>query len=83
MVVSGEISQTHTYVDVPSVVRKTIAKIGYTRAKYGFDSETCGVITTLHEQSPDIAQGVDAALECASTPPTTTRSISRAPATRA
>ena len=63
VVVSGEISTT-TYVDVPSLVRKTIERIGYTRAKYGFDASTCGIITTLHEQSPDIAQGVNAALEC-------------------
>jgi S-adenosylmethionine synthetase len=62
VVVSGEIT-TQTYVDIPSVVRQTIAKIGYTRAKYGFDHETCGVITSIHEQSPDIAQGVDRALE--------------------
>jgi S-adenosylmethionine synthetase len=63
VVVSGEIT-TETYVDVPVVVRKTIERIGYTRAKYGFDANTCGVITTIHDQSPDIAQGVTAALEC-------------------
>jgi S-adenosylmethionine synthetase len=63
VVVSGEITTT-TYVDVPSLVRKTVERIGYTRAKYGFDASTCGIITTLHEQSPDIAQGVRAALEC-------------------
>ena len=62
VVVSGEIT-THTYVDVPSIVRETIQHIGYTRAKYGFDAETCGVITTIHDQSPDIAQGVNAAYE--------------------
>jgi S-adenosylmethionine synthetase len=62
VVVSGEIS-THTYVDVPSLVRRTIERIGYTRAKYGFDASTCGIVTAIHEQSPDIAQGVDAALE--------------------
>jgi S-adenosylmethionine synthetase len=62
VVVSGEIT-TSTYVDVPSLVRSTIERIGYTRAKYGFDSETCGVITTIHEQSPDINQGVQKALE--------------------
>jgi S-adenosylmethionine synthetase len=62
VVVSGEIT-TNTYVDVPSIVRKTIAHIGYTRAKYGFDAETCGVITTIHDQSPDIAQGVESAYE--------------------
>ncbi len=63
VVVAGEISTT-TYVDVPSLVRSTIERIGYTRAKYGFDSSTCGVVTALHEQSPDINQGVQAALEC-------------------
>jgi S-adenosylmethionine synthetase len=62
VVVSGEISTT-TYVDVPSLVRRTIERIGYTRAKYGFDASTCGVVTAIHEQSPDIAQGVNAALE--------------------
>ncbi len=62
VVVSGEIT-TDTYVDVTSIARKTIARIGYTRAKYGFDAYTCGVITSIHEQSPDIAQGVRAALE--------------------
>jgi len=63
VVVAGEIT-TDTYVDVPAVVRETIDQIGYTRAKYGFDAHTCGVVTAIHEQSPDIAQGVDAALEC-------------------
>jgi len=63
VVVSGEIT-TSTYVDVPTIARKTIERIGYTRAKYGFDAHTCGVITSIHEQSPDIAQGVDSALEC-------------------
>src|SRR5512146_3222762 len=50
VVVSGEIT-TSTYVDVPSLVRKTIERIGYTRAKYGFDASTCGVVTAIHEQS--------------------------------
>jgi S-adenosylmethionine synthetase len=63
VVVSGEIT-TSTYVDVPSVVRNTVDRIGYTRAKFGFDASTCGIITAIHEQSPDIAQGVGAALEC-------------------
>jgi S-adenosylmethionine synthetase len=63
VVVAGEIT-TSTYVDVPSLVRNTIERIGYTRAKYGFDSSTCGVVTAIHEQSPDIAQGVQSALEC-------------------
>jgi S-adenosylmethionine synthetase len=62
VVVSGEIT-TSTYVDVPSLVRRTIDRIGYTRAKYGFDASTCGVVTAIHEQSPDIAQGVGEALE--------------------
>ena len=67
VVVSGEISTT-TYVDVPSIVRSTVERIGYTRAKYGFDASTCGVITTIHEQSPDINQGVQTALECRTDP---------------
>ncbi len=62
VVVAGEIT-TETYVDIPRLVRGTIADIGYTRAKYGFDAETCGVIVALDEQSPDIAQGVDASFE--------------------
>ena len=60
--VMGEIS-TKSYVDIPKIVRKTIADIGYTRAKYGFDAETCAVVTSIDEQSPDIAQGVNEALE--------------------
>src|SRR5436853_7843769 len=56
--ISGEIT-TKTYVDFPSIVRATIKEIGYTRAKYGFDSETCAVISSIDPQSPDIAQGVD------------------------
>ena len=62
VVVSGEI-RTHAYVDIPAIVREIVEDIGYTRAKYGFDFETCGVITTIHEQSPDIAQGVDESFE--------------------
>src|SRR5437870_6497083 len=62
VVVAGEIT-TKTYVDIPRLVRQRIASIGYTRAKYGFDAETCGVIVALDEQSPDIAQGVDTAYE--------------------
>ena len=54
---------TETYVDVRSIVRETIAEIGYTRAKYGFDAETCGVMVAIDEQSPDIAQGVDESFE--------------------
>lgn len=56
--VAGEIT-TSTYVDIPSIVRETIRDIGYTRVKYGFDYETCSVITSIHEQSGDIAMGVD------------------------
>ncbi|MBI4698455.1 MAG: methionine adenosyltransferase, partial [Nitrospirae bacterium] len=56
--VAGEIT-TKCYVDIPSIIRETIKDIGYTRAKYGFDYETCAVITSIHEQSSDIAMGVD------------------------
>lgn len=62
VLVMGEIS-TKCYVDIPKIVRSTIRDIGYDRAKYGFDSETCAVITSIDEQSPDIALGVDKALE--------------------
>ena len=62
VLVSGEIT-TNCYVDIPKIVRETIKEIGYTRAKYGFDSETCAVLTAIDEQSPDIAMGVDQALE--------------------
>ncbi|WP_425448006.1 methionine adenosyltransferase [Dethiothermospora halolimnae] len=62
VLVSGEIT-TDCYVDIPKVVRKTIEGIGYTRGKYGFDSETCAVLTAIDEQSSDIAMGVDEALE--------------------
>ncbi|MHB1017656.1 MAG: methionine adenosyltransferase [Coriobacteriia bacterium] len=62
IVVAGEV-RTHAYVDIPSIVRSTVKDIGYTRAKYGFDYETCGVLTAIHEQSADIAMGVDQALE--------------------
>lgn len=62
ILVSGEISTT-TYVDIQSIVRQTIKDIGYTRAKFGFDAETCAVLTAIDEQSPDIAAGVDTALE--------------------
>jgi S-adenosylmethionine synthetase len=60
--VVGEIT-TKCYVDIPKIVRATIKDIGYTRAKYGFDGETCGILTSIDEQSPDIAMGVDKALE--------------------
>ncbi|MBQ8924026.1 MAG: methionine adenosyltransferase [Lachnospiraceae bacterium] len=62
VLVMGEIS-TNAYVDIQKIVRDTIKEIGYDRAKYGFDSETCGVITAIDEQSKDIAMGVDKALE--------------------
>ena len=60
--VVGEVSTT-CYVDIPHIVRETIREIGYTRAKYGFDCDTCGVLVSLDEQSPDIAMGVDEAQE--------------------
>ncbi len=62
VLVMGEIS-TKCYVDIPKIVRKTIEEIGYTRAKFGFDADTCGVMTAIDEQSVDIALGVDKALE--------------------
>ncbi len=62
VLVAGEITTT-SYVDIPKVVRETIRQIGYTRAKYGFDADTCAVLTSIDEQSPDIAMGVDEALE--------------------
>ncbi|EAG9486783.1 methionine adenosyltransferase [Listeria monocytogenes] len=62
VLVAGEIT-TSVYVDIPKIVRDIIKEIGYTRAKYGFDAETCAVLTAIDEQSPDIAQGVDEALE--------------------
>ncbi|HET7657566.1 MAG TPA: methionine adenosyltransferase, partial [Bacillales bacterium] len=62
VLVTGEIT-TSTYVDISKIVRETIKEIGYTRAKYGFDSETCAVLTSIDEQSPDIAQGVNEAWE--------------------
>lgn len=62
VLVAGEIT-TNCYVDIPKLVRTTIEEIGYTRAKYGFDCETCAVITSVDEQSPDIAMGVDQAYE--------------------
>lgn len=62
ILVMGEIS-TKCYVDIPQIARKTVKEIGYTRAKFGFDAETCGVITSINEQSADIAMGVDNSLE--------------------
>lgn len=62
IVVTGEI-RTQAYVDVPAIVREVLLDIGYDRAKYGFDGTTCGVLNAIHEQSPDIAQGVDCSWE--------------------
>src|SRR5881394_3158122 len=62
VVVAGEIT-TETYVDIPRLVRERIREIGYTRAKYGFDADTCGVVVAIDEQSPDIAQGIDHSYE--------------------
>ena len=62
VLVAGEIT-TDCYVDIPKIVRSTIEEIGYTRAKFGFDADTCAVLTAINEQSPDIALGVDKALE--------------------
>lgn len=62
VLVAGEIT-TQCYVDIPKIVRNTIREIGYDRAKYGFDCDTCAVLTSIDEQSPDIAMGVDKALE--------------------
>ncbi len=67
VVVAGEIT-TETYVDIPKIVRDTLHGIGYDRAKYGFDADTCAVITAIDEQSPDIAQGVDSAYETRTDP---------------
>ncbi|HPB56436.1 MAG TPA: methionine adenosyltransferase, partial [Candidatus Aminicenantes bacterium] len=58
VMISGEVT-TNGYCEFPEVVRETVRQIGYTRAKFGFDCETCGVISSIHSQSPDIAQGVD------------------------
>ena len=60
--VMGEIS-TEAYVDIPAIVRETVREIGYDRAKYGFDCDTCGVLSSIHEQSPDIAMGVNKSKE--------------------
>ncbi len=62
VLVMGEIT-TNTYIPIDEVARSVVLDIGYDRAKYGFDGNTCAVLTTVHEQSPDIAQGVDSALE--------------------
>ena len=60
--IMGEIT-TSCYVDIPKIAREVIRDIGYDRAKYGFDCDTCGVMSLIHEQSPDIAQGVDESFE--------------------
>ena len=73
IVVGGEIT-TNTYVDIPKSRARRSADIGYTRAKFGFDAETCAVLTAIDEQSPDIAQGVDRPTRRATSPATTTRS---------
>lgn len=62
ILIMGEIS-TKCYVDIPAIARKTVERIGYTRAKYGFDAKTCGVITSINEQSADIALGVNSSVE--------------------
>lgn len=70
VVVAGEIT-TECYVDIPRIVRETVREIGYTRAKYGFDCDTCAVVTSIDEQSPDIAMGVDKSLEVRDGQPST------------
>jgi len=70
VVVAGEIT-TECYVDIPRIVRETVREIGYTRAKYGFDCDTCAVVTSIDEQSPDIAIGVDKSLEVRDGQPST------------
>jgi S-adenosylmethionine synthetase len=63
VLVAGEVSLAEGYVDIPSVVRSTVTDVGYTDARFGLDGATCGVLTAIQEQSPDIARGVDDALE--------------------
>jgi len=63
VLVAGEITSESSYVDIPSIVRNTVKEIGYTRAKYGFDYQTCAVLTSIDEQSPEIGQAVTRALE--------------------
>lgn len=63
VMVMGEIT-TNCYVDIPAVVRNTVGEIGYTNPEFGFDNNTCAVLTSIHEQSPDIAMGVDRSYEC-------------------
>ena len=80
--VTGEI-RTQAYVDVPTIVRDVVRDIGYDRAKFGFDADTSAVINSIHEQSPDIAQGVDESWRPSTARPRTTRTRRWAPATRA
>ena len=80
-IVAGEIT-TEAYVEIPKIVRETIKGIGYDREAYGYDGNTCGVMTSIDPQSPDIAQGVDTAFETRSGPRARTSSTARAPATR-
>ena len=79
VLVMGEIT-TSAYVDIQKIVRDTVREIGYTRGKYGFDAETCAVITAIDEQSTDIAMGVDKALEAKDE--VKTRSMQSVPETR-
>ena len=81
-VIAGEIT-TDAYVEIPKIARETINGIGYDNALYGFDGNTCGVIVSIDEQSPDIAQGVDISEEVRTGPSGEDRSRPRAPATRA
>src|ERR1051325_3424322 len=76
VIVVGEIT-TDCYVDIPRIIRATVRDVGYTRAKYGFDADTCGIMTSIDEQSPDIAQGVDVGGAGDSHPPPHQRAIAR------
>ena len=80
-VVAGEIT-TSAYVDIPKLARQTIRDIGYDNALYGFDGSTCGVIVSIDEQSPNIAQASTPPRRCAAAPAARTSSTCRAPATR-
>ena len=75
--VTGEI-RTQAYVDVQSIARDVVCSIGYDRAKYGFDGNTCAVMSSIHEQSSDIAQGVDSSSATRRPRPTPTRRLARA-----
>ena len=59
VVVGGEVSSEHAYVDIPATVRRVIDRIGYNKAEYRFDAASCGILSALHEQSPDINRGVE------------------------